>query len=96
MELINLASPRQVTLLIATPHPPDSASGGIMSESSEAWVALAGHTLNEIDPTTGGPGLRVLIPASEPSRSPIALLECLERDDETEEPSAPGPRHCGR
>jgi hypothetical protein len=29
-----------------------------MSESSEAWVTLrrAGHTANEIDPTTGQPG----------------------------------------
>jgi hypothetical protein len=58
VELINLASPRQVTLLIATPHPPELASGGIMSESSEAWVTLrrAGHTAGEIDPTTGRPG----------------------------------------
>jgi hypothetical protein len=58
VELINLASPRQVTLLIATPPPPELASGGIMSESSEAWVTLrrAGHTANEIDPTTGQPG----------------------------------------
>lgn len=58
VELINLANPRQVTLLIATPSPPELASGGIMSESSEAWVTLrrAGHTANEIDPTTGQPG----------------------------------------
>ena len=57
VELINLASPRQVTLLIATPSPPEQALGGIMSESSEAWVTLrrAGHTANEIDPTTGQP-----------------------------------------
>jgi len=47
-----------VGLLIATPSPPELASGGIMSESSEAWVTLrrAGHTANEIDPTTGQPG----------------------------------------
>jgi hypothetical protein len=58
VELINLANPRQVTLLIATPSPPELALGGIMSESSEAWVTLrrAGHTANEIDPTTGQPG----------------------------------------
>jgi hypothetical protein len=58
VELINLANPRQVTLLIATPSPPEPASGGIMSESSEAWVTLrrAGHTDNEIDPTTRQPG----------------------------------------
>ena len=58
VELINLANPRQVTLLIATPSPPELTSGGIMSESSEAWVThrRAGHTANEIDPTTGQPG----------------------------------------
>jgi hypothetical protein len=58
VELINLANPRQVTLLIATPSPPELTSGGIMSESSEAWMTLrrAGHTANEIDPTTGQPG----------------------------------------
>lgn len=60
VELVNLASPRQVTLLIATPPPPERVSGGIMSESSEAWVTVrqAGQTANEIDPTTGqrGPG----------------------------------------
>lgn len=58
VELINLANPRQVTLLIATPSPPELAAAGIMSESSEAWVTLrrAGHTDNEIDPTTGRPG----------------------------------------
>jgi hypothetical protein len=58
VELINLANPRQVTLLIATPSPPELALGGILSESSEAWVTLrrAGRTANEIDPTTGQPG----------------------------------------
>jgi hypothetical protein len=58
VELINLATPRQVTLLIATPAPPEPAAGGIMSESAEAWVTLrrAGVTSNEINPTTGGPG----------------------------------------
>jgi hypothetical protein len=58
VELINLANPRQVTLLIATPSPPELALGGIMSVSSEAWVTLrrAGRTANEIDPTTGQPG----------------------------------------
>jgi hypothetical protein len=41
------------------PCPPELASGGIMSESSEAWVTLrrAGLTSNEIDPTSGGPDL---------------------------------------
>jgi hypothetical protein len=57
VELMNLASARQVTLLIATPPPPEPAVGGIMSESSEAWVTLrrAGDTTNEIDATTGQP-----------------------------------------
>jgi len=59
VELITLANPRQVTLLIATPSPPELTSGGIMSESSEAWVThrRAGQIANEIDPTTGQPGL---------------------------------------
>jgi hypothetical protein len=58
VELINLANPRQVTLLIATPSPPELVTGGIMSDSSEAWVTLrrAGHPGYEIDPTTGQPG----------------------------------------
>jgi hypothetical protein len=58
VELINLANPRQVTLLIATPSPPELALGGIMSQSSEVWVTLrrAGTTGNEIDPTTGQAG----------------------------------------
>jgi hypothetical protein len=58
VELINLANPRQVTLLIATPCTPEQTLGGLMSQSAEAWVTLrrAGHTANEIDPTTGQPG----------------------------------------
>jgi hypothetical protein len=40
------------------PCPTGAGVGGIMSESSEAWVTLrrAGLTSNEIDPTSGGPG----------------------------------------
>lgn len=58
VELINVASQRQVTLLIATPSPPEQTLGGIMGLSSEAWVTLrrAGRTANEIDPATGQPG----------------------------------------
>ena len=55
VELITLVSPRQVTLLIATPAPPEAAPSGIAGESSTAWVTTrrAGTTPNEIDPITG-------------------------------------------
>lgn len=65
VQLINLSSQRQVTLLIATPPPPEPATG-IQGVSSEAWVTArrAGRTEGEIDPLTeqqrmGGPELRV-------------------------------------
>ena len=55
VEMITLASTRQLTLLIATPHPPEPAPSGITSEESNAWVTArrAGTTANEIDPLTG-------------------------------------------
>jgi hypothetical protein len=55
VELITLVNPRQVTLLIATPAPPEAAPSGIRSESSTAWVTVrrAGTTTNEIDPISG-------------------------------------------
>jgi hypothetical protein len=55
VEMVNVANPRQVTLLIATPAPPVAAGGGIMGATSEAWVTLrrAGNTQSEIDPATG-------------------------------------------
>jgi hypothetical protein len=57
VELVNLVSPRQVTLLIATPAPPEMAPAGVLGESSEVWVTArrAGHTDDEINPTTGQP-----------------------------------------
>lgn len=66
VELITLASDRQLTLLIATPTPPEPAPAGIASESSEVWVTArrAGRTAQEIDPITaqgvqGSAALRV-------------------------------------
>lgn len=59
VEMITLASPRQVTLVIATPHPDASdaglAPGGVLSASAEAWVTSrrAGVSDTEIDPATG-------------------------------------------
>ena len=55
VELMTLASPRQVTLLIATPTPPEAAPSGILGESSEAWVTArrAGRTDVEVDAITG-------------------------------------------
>lgn len=66
VQLLNLVSDRQVTLLIATPPPLELAPSGIWSESSEAWVTArrAGRTEEEVDPTTdrkvrGGTELRI-------------------------------------
>jgi hypothetical protein len=55
VQLITLASPRQLTLLIATPTTPEPAPAGIAGESSAAWVTTrrAGSTPTEIDPLTG-------------------------------------------
>lgn len=54
VELVNLVSSRQVTLLIATPPPVQFAPPGIQGESSQAWVTArrAGRTAGEIDPLT--------------------------------------------
>ena len=54
VELISLASDRQLTLLIATPTPPEPAPAGIMSESSQVWVTTrrAGRTPQEVNPVT--------------------------------------------
>jgi hypothetical protein len=55
VEIITLASDRQLTLLIATPAPPQLAQSGIRGVSSEAWVTgrRAGVSQQEIDPMTG-------------------------------------------
>ena len=54
VEMINLVSARQVTLLIATPSPVEQAPSGMWSEDSQAWVTTrrAGTTAGEIDPLT--------------------------------------------
>jgi hypothetical protein len=54
VELINLVSTRQVTLLIATPSPVEMAPSGMWSEESQAWATSrrAGTTGGEIDPLT--------------------------------------------
>ena len=67
VQVLNLVSDRQVTLLIATPPPVELAPSGIWGESSEAWVTArrAGQTAEEVDPTKqdrrvpGGTELRV-------------------------------------
>jgi len=67
VEMLNLVSARQVTLLIATPSPVELAPSGMWSEDSQAWVTIrrAGTTAGEIDPLTntivagGTTGLRV-------------------------------------
>jgi len=66
VEVLNLVSPRQVTLLIATPPPVELGPSGMWSASSQAWVTTrrAGRTAGEIDPITsaavsGGTDLRV-------------------------------------
>lgn len=38
IEMLNLASPRQVTLIIATPRPAGLSPGGIWGEKGEAWT----------------------------------------------------------
>ncbi|HYS93383.1 MAG TPA: hypothetical protein VEL48_08130, partial [Candidatus Acidoferrales bacterium] len=54
VEMLNLVSARQVTLLIATPSPVEMAPSGMWSEESQAWVTTrrAGTTAGEIDPVT--------------------------------------------
>jgi hypothetical protein len=65
VEMINLASARQVTLLIATPPPPELGPSGIGGEESQVWVTSrrAGRTPGEINFTgmavSGGTDLRV-------------------------------------
>ena len=51
VEMINLASPIQVTLLICTPPPPELGPSGILGVDSQAWVSSrrAGRTALEID-----------------------------------------------
>ena len=55
VEMLNLASARQVTLLISTPPPPELGPSGIGSESSQVWVTArrAGRSAGEINPLTG-------------------------------------------
>lgn len=52
VELVTLVSPRQVTLLIATPAPVEIAPSGIWGETSEAWATVrrAGKVEHEVDP----------------------------------------------
>jgi hypothetical protein len=65
--MLNLVSSRQVTLLVATPVPPEVAPAGVPGAASDVWVSArrAGQTVGEIDPGTeelivgGGPDLRV-------------------------------------
>lgn len=54
VEMINLVSQRQVTLLIATPPPVEMSPSGMWSETSQAWVTTrrAGRTAGEIDSIT--------------------------------------------
>jgi hypothetical protein len=51
VQMINLVSPRQITLLIATPVPPEPPSG-VWGHSSEVWVTgrRAGATPQEVNP----------------------------------------------
>jgi hypothetical protein len=64
VEMINLASEQQVTLLICTPPPP-TGPAGIGGETSQVWVSSrrAGRTAGEIDhqgmTVSGDTGLRV-------------------------------------
>jgi len=57
VEMLNLVSARQVTLLIATPSPAELAPSGMWSEESQAWVTTrrAGTTAGEVDPLTNAP-----------------------------------------
>jgi hypothetical protein len=65
VEMINLASPIQVTLLICTPPPPELGPSGIQGLESQVWVSSrrAGRTAGEIDHqgmmVNGDAGLRV-------------------------------------
>jgi hypothetical protein len=65
VEMINLASPIQVTLLICTPPPPELGPPGILGVDSQVWVSSrrAGRTTLEIDHqgmmVTGDTTLRV-------------------------------------
>ena len=55
VELISLVSSRQVTLLIATPPPPEAGPSGTLGEFAEMWVTSrrAGKTDEEVNPATG-------------------------------------------
>ena len=76
VEMINLVSARQVTLIIATPPPPGTPPG-IQGEASEVWVSArrAGVTALEVDPATlatgsGGPESRVRTYRVQPAPPP--------------------------
>jgi hypothetical protein len=55
VELITLVNPRQVTLMIATPTPPQPPRAGRLGHPCEVWVTCrrAGRVAYEIDPRTG-------------------------------------------
>jgi hypothetical protein len=55
VQMINLVSPQQVTLLIATPIPPEPPSG-VWGHLSEVWVTgrRAGSTPLEVNPASPG------------------------------------------
>ena len=83
VEMVNLVSSRQVTLLVATPPPVEFTPGGIQGiqgADSEAWATArrAGQPEGEVDPitqrplSTGGTELRVRtfpVPTRTPRRS---------------------------
>ena len=50
IEMVNLISPRQVTLVIATPRPAGHSPGGIWGEKGEAWTtARYGVVTRQLD-----------------------------------------------
>ncbi len=55
VEVLNLASQRQITLLIATPQPPEHSPSRIAGVASKAWVTArrAGSTEHEVNPVSG-------------------------------------------